>query len=237
VIKTDNAVALVDATYNRHKNAFTFVRPGGQEEVLLADNETELNDWLSLINYAAAFRAAGVRIRGMISGHEECNRPQGNHRPESAYTTHSLVREERSKSPSYDLGLTRQVMTARRQIMMQKIGEYDKEIEALQKQHDDVLRNARHLLILAPIPVKTREEIMLAAGRTDSMLTWVRRDVWKMRCHRDILALDVQQDGVEVGGSRDVPERRTEHQTDAPDTAQLSQSSQPAAEPAISREE
>jgi hypothetical protein len=219
VIKTDNAVALIDATYNRHKNAFTFVRPGGQEEVLLADNETELNDWLSLINYAAAFRAAGVRIRGMISGHEECNRPQGNHRPESAHTTHSLVREERSKSPSYDLGLTRQVMTARRQIMMQKIGEYDKEIEALQKQHDDVLRNARHLLILAPIPPKTREEITLAAGRTDSMLTWVRRDIWKMRCHRDILALDVQQDGVEVGGSQNVPERRTEQHTDAPDTA------------------
>lgn len=122
LIKTDNAVALIDATYNRHKNAFTFVRPGGQEEVLLADNENELNDWLNLINYAAAFRAAGVRIRGMISGHEECNRPHLHHRPESAHSTHPPATEERSKSPSYDVGLTRQVMAARRQIMMQKLG-------------------------------------------------------------------------------------------------------------------
>lgn len=218
LIKTDNAVALIDATYNRHKNAFTFVRPGGQEEVLLADNESELNDWLNLINYAAAFRAAGVRIRGMISGHEECNRPDGHHRPESAHATHSPTREG-SKSPSYDLGLTRQVMTARRQIMMQKIGEYDKEIGALQKQYDDILRNARHMLILAPIPPKTREEIVFAAGKIDSMLTYVRRDIWKMRCHRDILALDVQQDGVEVSGLQNATEKRSDKQADTPDTA------------------
>lgn len=219
LIKTDNAVALIDATYNRHKNAFTFVRPGGQEEVLLADNESELNDWLSLINYAAAFRAAGVRIRGMISGHEECNRPQGDHRPESAHMIHSPTRQDGSKSPSYDIGLTRQVMTARRQIMMQKIGEYDKELAALQKQHDDILRNARHIFVLAPIPPKTREEIVLAAGRTDAMLTWVRRDIWKMRCHRDILALDVKQDGVEVGGLQNVPDKKSEKQAETPDTA------------------
>jgi hypothetical protein len=218
LLKTDNAVALIDATYNRHKNAFTFVRPGGQEEVLLADNESELNDWLSLINYAAAFRAAGVRIRGMISGHEECNRPHGNHRPESAHTTHSFTREEGSRSPGYDLGLTRQVMTARRQIMMQKIGEYDNELGSLQKQHEDILRNARHLLILAPIPPRTREEIMLAAGRTDATLTWVRRDIWKMRCHRDILALDVQQDGIEVVTSQSAQEKRIDKHTDTPDT-------------------
>ena len=219
LIKTDNAVALIDATYNRHKNAFTFVRPGGQEEVLLADNESELVDWLNLINYAAAFRAAGVRIRGMISGHEECNRPHLHHRPESAHSTHPSAPEERSKSPSYDIGLTRQVMAARRQIMVQKIGEYDKDIGALQKQHDDILRNARHLLILAPIPPKSREEIVFAAEKTDSMLTWVRRDIWKMRCHRDILALDVQQDGVEVGTLQNATDKRSDTQAETPDTA------------------
>lgn len=218
LIKTDNAVALVDATYVRHKHAFTFVRHGGQEEVLLADNESELNDWLSLINYAAAFRAAGVRIRGMICGSEDCNRPHDHSRPESAHTTHSPIREG-AKSPVYDPGLTRQVMTARRQIMMQKISEYDKELTSLQKQHEDILRNSRHLLILSPIPPKTREDIVHAAERTDTMLTWVRRDIWKMRCHRDILALDVKQDGVEVGNAQQTAERRKEDQTDAPDTA------------------
>ena len=215
LIKTDNAVALVDATYQRHKNAFTFVRPGGQEEVLLADNESELVDWISLINYAAAFRAAGVRIRGMISGNDEYSRSRDLYRPTSAHTTVSTASEVAGKGSGYDQGLTRQVMTARRQIMVQKIGEYDKELAGLERQHDDILRNARHLLILAPIPPKTREEIVVAAGRSDALLTWVRRDIWKMRCHRDILELDIQQDGVDAGSSQN----HSDKLVDTPDTA------------------
>jgi hypothetical protein len=215
LIKTDNAVALVDSTYQRHKNAFTFVRPGGQEEVLLADNEGELIDWINLINYAAAFRAAGVRIRGMISGNDEYSRSRDLHRPMSAHTIMSTTSEVGGKGSGYDQGLTRQVMTARRQIMEQKIGEYDKELASLERQHDDILRNARHLLILAPIPPKTREEIVVAAGRSDGLLTWVRRDIWKIRCHRDILALDIQQDGVDVGGVQN----QSYKPVDTPDTA------------------
>jgi hypothetical protein len=217
LIKTDNAVALVDSTYQRHKNAFTFVRPGGQEEVLLADNENELVDWISLINYAAAFRAAGVRIRGMISGNgnDEYSRSRDLYRPTSAHTIMSTTSEVGGKSPGYDQGLNRQVMTARRQIMLQKIGEYEKELASLEQQHDDILRNARHLLILAPIPPKTREEIVVAAGRSDALLTWVRRDIWKIRCHRDILALDIQQDGVDVGGVHNQGDKSV----DTPDTA------------------
>jgi hypothetical protein len=98
---------------------------------------------------------------------------------------------------------------------VQKIGEYDKEIAGLEKQHDDILRNARHLLILAPIPPKTREEIVVAAGRSDALLTWVRRDIWKMRCHRDILELDIQQDGVDAVRSQSHGDKPV----DTPDTA------------------
>lgn len=218
LIKTDNAVALVDATYNRHKYAFTFVRSGGQEEVLLADNEGEMNDWLALINFAAAFRAAGVRVRGMVGGSDEYARSRDHTRPASAQTLQSPSGEDGAKSPSYDAALTRQVMTARSQIMAQKIREYEKELGNMQKQHDEILRNARHLLVLAPIAQKTREELIFAAARTDAKLTWVRRDFWKMRCHRDILSLDMQQDGVNVG-EQQISTKTSGKQPEAPDTA------------------
>lgn len=199
LIKTDDAVALVDSTYNRHKNAFTFVRPGGQEEVLLADNENELNDWLGLINYAATFRAAGVRIRGMVGGAEEDTRSSDVRRLDSTHSTHSIQTPSGQvtvKHRGFDTALAKQVMAARRQIMMQKIREYERELSEMQKQLDDMLRNARHLLVLAPILPKTRDEVIHAAARTDAMLKWIRRDIWKTRCHKDILTLDVQQDGV-----------------------------------------
>lgn len=200
LIKTDNAVALVDCTYNRHKHAFSFVRPGGQEEVLLADNEHELNEWLGLINYAAAFRAAGVRIRGMVGGNEEDIRSNDVRRLDSNHSTRSLqapngevVRVQRGGlSPQ----LQRQVMAARRQIMLQKIHESEKEILEANKQLDAMLRNARHLQVLAPIQQKTREDVIHAAAHVDANIKWTRRDIWRTKCHKDILALDVQVDGV-----------------------------------------
>ncbi|KAF2767225.1 hypothetical protein EJ03DRAFT_251760, partial [Teratosphaeria nubilosa] len=199
LIKTDNAVALVDATYNRHKHAFTFFRSGGQEEVLLADNESERNDWIALINYAAAFRAAGVRIRGMVGGNEEDLRRQEITRMESARSTRSLpspTGEVLVSRGGLSPQLQRQVMAARRQIMVQKIAETEKDIGQADRQLDTLLRNARHLLILAPISPKSREDVIFAAARSDANIKWVRRDIWRMKCHKDILALDVQQDGV-----------------------------------------
>ena len=212
LIKTDNAVALIDSTYTRHKHAFTFVGPGGQEEVLLADNEYELNDWLALINYAAAFRAAGVRIRGMVGGAEEESKTKDIRRLDSTQSARSaqsvgeLATQNRGLSPQ----LQRQVMAARRQIMMQKIGEATKEIAEASKQLDNLMRNARHLLVLAPIAPKTREDTIHAAARMDAMLKWTRRNIWRMKCHRDIITLDVRQDGLTATEIESLAEQQIE---------------------------
>lgn len=219
LIKTDNAVALVDATYTRHKNAFTFVRPGIMEETFLADNENELNDWLALINYAAAFRAAGVRIRGMVGGAEEDLRGRDlrreTARPE-ATTSSALATRNRNLSPQ----LHRQVMAARRQIMLQKVSEATTEIDEANKQLEHLLRNARHLLVLAPIAPRTREDIIHAAAHADASIKWTRRDIWRMKCHKDILAMDVQQDGVPVSEADVV----SGQQADTPETAKKNNS-------------
>lgn len=199
LIKTDNAVALVDSTYTRHKHAFTFVRPGGVEEVLLADNENELNDWLGLINYAAAFRAAGVRIRGMVGGNEEDQRAKEVRRLDSTNSTRSVqtaLGEANLRNRGLSPQLQRQVMAARRQIMVQKIGEIEVEVTDANKRLETSLRNARHLLLLAPIMQKTREDIVLAAAKKDTSISWARRDIWRMKCHRDILCLDLRLDGL-----------------------------------------
>ncbi|EME84483.1 uncharacterized protein MYCFIDRAFT_214757 [Pseudocercospora fijiensis CIRAD86] len=199
LIKTDNAIALVDSTYNRHKNAFTFVGTSGQDEVFLADNEAELNDWLGLINYAAAFRAAGVRIRGMVGGSEEDNRPNDVSRLDSTKSTHSIqtqMGEATIRSRTLEPSLQKQVMAARRQIMVAKINELEKGIVDANRQLESMLRNARHLLVLAPIAPKTREDVVHAAAKADAMIKWALRDIWRMKAHRDILAMDVRIDGL-----------------------------------------
>ncbi|KAK3058919.1 hypothetical protein LTR09_000484 [Extremus antarcticus] len=219
ILRTDNAVALVDSSYNRHKNAFTFIGPSGQEEVLLADNESELNDWLALINYAAAFRAAGVRIRGMVGGAEEDTRSKDVRRLESTQSARSAqsaasdVAQNRLLSPQ----MQRQVMAARRQIMVQKVAEATNEISEANKDLEDMLRNARHLQILAPVVPKTREDIIHAAAQLDASLKWRRRDIWRMKCYKDIIAMDVQQDGVSAEQIEALAEQQ--QQAEVPESA------------------
>lgn len=217
LIKTDNAVALIDSTYDKHKNAFVFVRPGAEEETLLADNESELNEWLGLINYAAAFRAAGVRIRGMV-GNEEDTRNRDLGRLDSTTSTRSIqtrMGEVTLTSRGLSPALQKQVMAARREIMIQKIADLETQVAATNRQLERVLRDARHLQILAPIADKTRDDVRSAGGRINAAIIWTRRDVWRMKCHRDIIAMDVRLDGMTAAELDKLAAERAQQQAEA----------------------
>ncbi|KAI9824511.1 MAG: hypothetical protein M1819_000866 [Sarea resinae] len=197
LMSTDGAVALLDSSYKRHKHAFIFVRHGGFEETFLADSEEDLNDWLGKLNYAAAFRTAGVRMRGVVGGNYEGQRSRGIRRMDSSTSGQSVqtpTGDVSIQSGKIDTQLAQQILAARRQIMLQKVEEAEVKIAAAQKQLDGQLRNARHLQILAPIQPKTREQLVLGAGRMSAKLKWVRMEIWRMKCHKDILVLDLEEE-------------------------------------------
>lgn len=197
LMSTEDAVALLDTNYKKHKHALVFVRHGGFEETFLADNEAEMNDWLAKLNYASAFRTAGVRMRGLIGSNSDSQRTRAMRRLDSGnsghsmHTTHSEASIRNSKA---DAELAHQIQAARRQIIAQKIMEADAKLNEASKQLEIQLRNARHLQILAPIQIKTREQIVLAAGGMAAKIKWMRMEYWRTRCHRDILAMDLEED-------------------------------------------
>ncbi|TVY17379.1 Protein transport protein sec73 [Lachnellula arida] len=198
LMSTDDAVALLDSTYQKHKNAFVFVRHGGFEETFLADNEQEMNDWLAKLNYAAAFRTAGVRMRGVVGGNYEGQRSRGMRRLESQTDATRSVQTPTGEvtivSGKIDTKMQQDILSARREIMQQKISEAEERLTSAEKQLDAQLRNARHLQILAPIQPKTREQVLFAAGRMAAKLKWGRMEMWRLRCHRDILMKDLDEE-------------------------------------------
>lgn len=202
LMSMDDAIALLDSSYKKHKNAITFIKHGGFEEVFLANDPAEMNDWIVKLNYAAAFRTAGVRMRGMmgtsydgpqppitrmdseISANSNDNVSTGPERP-----------TQNSQSRSNDHQMAWEIMFYRRQIISEKISDAEEKLAATQRELDNLLRNARHLQVLLPFQSKTREALIMAAGRMSAKLKWTRVEMWRTKCHRDLLKMDLEQEG------------------------------------------
>jgi hypothetical protein len=196
IMSTNDAVALLDSSYRKHKHAFSFVRHNALEEVFLASTEPEMNDWIAKLNYAAAFRTTGVRTKGMIATNYEGQRYRRSQRLGSQSSLQSLdTADKEPMSPSIDTDIVAEFITARRELMTHKIREQNEKLLVTYKQLDDLLRNARHLQILAPVHPRAREGVIMAAGRMAAKLKWVRQDIWRNKCYREILLRDLGEVG------------------------------------------
>lgn len=196
LIPMDGAVSLVDNTYRKHKNAFVMFTKAG-EETFLADSEKDLNEWLGVLNYTAAFETLGVRSRGMIGGLYEGQRNRGIRRLNSSHSTKSIptaTGEVTIQSGKIDNQFAQQMMNARKELMQVRISESEEKLAQAIKALEGRLRDARHLQILAPIQPKTRELVIHAAGRLSAKLKWARIEIWRMKCHRDILAQELEDE-------------------------------------------
>lgn len=191
IMSTDDAVALLDSGYKRHKHAFLFVRHNSLEEVFLANNEADMNDWLAKLNYAAAFRSTGVRTKGMIAPNYEGQRYRISR---VASNNFPVPADQEQASPNMEADIAEDLIMARRDLMRQKVREANEKLFASYAQLDDLLRNARHLQIMTPVHARARELVLSAAGRTSAKVKWVQQDVWRTKCYRDVLLRDLGEE-------------------------------------------
>ncbi|KAL4791170.1 hypothetical protein BDV19DRAFT_371098 [Aspergillus venezuelensis] len=194
MMSTDHAVALLDTSYKKHKHAFLYVRPNSLEEVFLANNEADMNDWLAKLNYAAAYRTTGVGTKGLAVTKYDAQRNRMSRRPSFQSEISRMSVDNSAMSPGSGIGGAEDLLIARSQLMQQKIREANESLFIAQKQLDDILRNARHLQVMTPVHTRAREQLIMAAGRMAAKLKWVRQDIWRTKSHREVLVRDLGED-------------------------------------------
>lgn len=235
IVSTGDTVALLDSSYKKHKHAFIFVRHNALEETFLASSESEMNDWLAHLNYAAAFRTTGVRTKGMIATNYEGQRYRKSQRLSSISSQRSHQSTDiEPPSPSIDIDIVAEFVAARRQLMGQKIQERNEKLAVSQKQLDDLLQNARHLQVLTPLHARARESVIMAAGRLSAKIKWVRQDIWRSKCYRQVLLGDLGEDDEAVESRVGSVAEPTPSQSDGARMASLSGPSV-TSEPSVER--
>ncbi|ROT34810.1 hypothetical protein SODALDRAFT_302012 [Sodiomyces alkalinus F11] len=200
LMPTKDAVALVDLSYKKHKHAFKYARPAAfVEEILLADNEEEMNDWLAKLNYAAAFMTSSIRMRGVVGSHYEGQSRRGIRRLGSSNTAQVI------QTPTGEVSIVRgridqheaeSILVQRHQAMARAVEQAARDIRAKEKELEEDLRNARHLQILSPVQARSRDELLREAARMDVKIKWIRMGIWRIKCHRDVLSRDLEEEGV-----------------------------------------
>ncbi|RUS14148.1 hypothetical protein BC937DRAFT_94268, partial [Endogone sp. FLAS-F59071] len=80
ILSLGSSVCLYDATYSKYPHTFRLVAGDGQQYMFRTESEEEMNDWIGKINYAAAFKSAGIKLRG----HHGRAGPRGKARREEA---------------------------------------------------------------------------------------------------------------------------------------------------------
>ncbi|KAH8552512.1 hypothetical protein BGW37DRAFT_489256 [Umbelopsis sp. PMI_123] len=69
IVSLTDSVCFCDQQYTKYPNAFRLHTDDGQQFVFRAENEQEMHDWMSKLNYAACIKSTGLRLHSNSSRH------------------------------------------------------------------------------------------------------------------------------------------------------------------------
>ena len=213
VLALGDAIAVKDTTYTKYEHVFRLIARQGEQSrqyLIQTGSEAELNDWVHKINFCAAFRAAGVRIRGLDpppTPSLESDSPRsvsfstfrsdgvGDISTDMPYSSPPLSPSSANSEGTTNvalIGLMRRRVNTRRKEVLPKLEAVSAELEKRQTELNDKLRFARHLGILTPFMKATRERIEMTAIPLSHSIRRLRLEVARYRSRQEILQLELE---------------------------------------------
>ncbi|KAG0213454.1 hypothetical protein BGX28_004309, partial [Mortierella sp. GBA30] len=193
LISTLDSIAVVDSSYQKYPHVFRLVCPNGKQYLFRTESEYDMNDWMAKINYASAFKTAGVRLRnyhvawaGDVFWIKD---EQGRHQ---------LRRRQQQKHQQQKAAP--ELVDGRAQLVQSKMKDIDRQITTCSASLASELRLARGLEVMIPLQNSTRQKIVQSAAVVGKRLRHLMLERTKLDCFRTILERDL---GVVAAGQED----------------------------------
>ncbi|KAK9468727.1 hypothetical protein V1512DRAFT_203184 [Lipomyces arxii] len=180
-ILTKNSIALLDLSFTRRQNVFVVVSQDGGQDVFVAESDSEMNDWISKLNYSAALTSAGVQII------EDTGLPDP-------------VESEKEEEVGVQISKVKPETRAGRCVALENwVGLLEQKLFEASERLEDLYRTAKHFSVLTPILPRTREGVVIAARNVAKRIEGLRVDVMRLRCYREILVKELDRDYQRTG--------------------------------------
>lgn len=181
LISTLDSIAVVDSSYQKYPHVFRLVCPNGKQYLFRANSEHDMNDWMAKINYASAFKTAGVRLRSYrvawASDVYWIKDEQGRH-------------QLRRRLPASTETDSTQI-NGRADLIQAKMKDIDRLINSCAASLAAELRLARGLEVMIPLQAVTRQKIVQSATVVGKRLRQLMLERTKLDCFRTILERDL----------------------------------------------
>lgn len=221
VVSMKDAVAVCDSSYGKvgnlpmntssqmltsikYHHVLRFVLSTGRQLLLQAESEKERNEWIAHINYASAFKTAGIRMRTTFANGQGLNCADS-HLPRMSVDEHGSFLDERTTSPQNSpiRGSPRSESVSagksRARIVASKIHDFEVKVESAKAQLESEKRIVRNLAVLTPFMKSTRERLQTTIVNMSRHVRQLRLEIVKMTCYRDVLIADLAS---EIGEQR-----------------------------------
>lgn len=191
----------------------------GRHFFLQAENEQERNEWIAHINYASAFKTAGIRMRQWNASLENGTTfdtfgtglddgqpvpplklvipesPIGLKSTNGVAATGMPESSPRTPvSPSHPASFSKSAINglqSRPRVLKAKIQELQSKFDSAKSQLESDMRVIRNLAVLTPFQRSTRDRVQAAVVTVSRSIKRTRLELVKMACHRDVLAADL----------------------------------------------
>lgn len=184
IVSLLDAICLYDDAYQKYPNVFRLVTGDGQQFLIRGDSLEDVDDWVQKINYMAAMKTTGVRLRPKTLNSDESDMTPSSNPPQHQQqhplpgvhyyhqhhqdTLHPSWAKRESKAKSKVISLSEKLVEHKRLLAK-----------------DEQLRN--QLMVLTPMQKTSRDRMLLFADTIGKRILDQRIAIQRLECYREYI--------------------------------------------------